>query len=99
MNNYGDNKAEIFYKNNYEIEEKKNESLNNNSFSSFDNITNNKTIFDQKVRNFINNNNSYNKCTLTLDTSRTLKSNLNLLSKRSKDSSFIKLISPFINYK
>ena len=99
MNNYGDNKAEIFYKNNYEIEEKKNESLNINSFSSFDNITNNKTIFDQKIRNFINNNNSYNKCTLTLDTSRTLKSNVNLLSKRSKDSSFIKFISPFINYK
>ena len=98
MNDYGDKKAEIFYKNNYENEEKENESLNNNSSSSIDNITNNKTIFDKKIRYIIENNNSSNKYTLTLDTSRTLKSNLNLLSKRSNNDSFIKLISPFINY-
>ncbi len=98
MNDYGDKKAEIYYKNNYENEEKENESLNDNSSSSIDNITNNKTIFDKKIRYIIENNNSSNKYTLTLDTSRTLKSNLNLLSKRSNNDSFIKLISPFINY-
>ena len=56
---------------------------------------NNKTIFDNKIKNFIDNE---IKGTLTLDSSRTLKSNINLLTKRSKDDSFVKYISPFINY-
>ena len=103
MHNYGDIKAEIFYKNNYQTsknEDKDNESSNKTSLSSLDNLTNNKTIFDKKTRTILDNinNNSSNKLTLTLDTSRTLKSNLNLLSKRSKDDSFIKSISPLINY-
>ena len=104
MHNYGDIKAEIFYRNNYHTsknEDKDNESSNKTSLSSLDNLTNNKTIFDKKTRTILDhiNNNSSNKLTLTLDTSRTLKSNLNLLSKRSKDDSFIKSISPLINYK
>ena len=103
MHNYGDIKAEIFYRNNYHTsknEDKDNESSNKTSLSSLDNLTNNKTIFDKKTRTILDNinNNSSNKLTLTLDTSRTLKSNLNLLSKRSKDDSFIKSISPLINY-
>jgi len=103
MHNYGDIKAEIFYRNNYQTsknEDKDNESSNKTSLSSLDNLTNNKTIFDKKTRTILDNinNNSSNKLTLTLDTSRTLKSNLNLLSKRSKDDSFIKSISPLINY-
>ena len=103
MHNYGDIKAEIFYRNNYQTsknEDKDNESSNKTSLSSLDNLTNNKTIFDKKTRTILDNinNNSSNKLTLTLDTSRTLKSNLNLLTKRSKDDSFIKSISPLINY-
>ena len=103
MHNYGDIKAEIFYRNNYQTsknEDKDNESSNKTSLSSLDNLTNNKTIFDKKTRTILDNinNNSSNKLTLTLDTSRTLKSNLNLLSKRSKDDSFIKSISFLINY-
>ena len=102
MHNYGDNKAEIFYKNNYattnDDNEEKEDSHSETSLSSLDNITNNKIIFNKNNRYIIDNNITPSKCTLTLDTSRTLKSNLNLLTKRSKDDSFIKSISPLINF-
>ncbi len=101
LHNNDDNKAEIFYKKNY-CTNKSIDTVNkkDTSLSSLDNLTNNKTIFDKKTRTILDHisNNSSNKLTLTLDTSRTLKSNLNLLSKRSKDDSFIKSISPLINY-
>ncbi len=100
MHNYGDNKAEIFYKKNYatsnEEEEEEKESSSENSLSSLDNITDNKNIFDKKTRYLIDNNTNSNKITLTLDSSRNL--NKNLISKRSKDDSFIKSISPLVNY-
>ena len=101
MHNYGDNRAEIFYKKNYATtndEEEERESSNETSLSSLDNITDNKNIFDKKTRFMIDNNQNSNKCTLTLDSSRQLKSNFNLLTKRSKDDSFIKSISPLVNY-
>ena len=102
MHNYGDYKAEIFYKNNLASKNEINESSNKTSLSSLDNVTNNKTIFDKKTRFIIENennkkNNSNIKYTLTLDSSRNLN-NLNLLTKRSKDDSFIDSISPLINY-
>lgn len=60
IHNYGDNRAELFYKNNYGggIEKKSVEKYEsqNDSISSFDNKTNNKTIFDKNVRNRIDNN-------------------------------------------
>ena len=100
MHNYGDNRAEVFYKKNYATsnEEEERESSNETSLSSLDNITDNKNIFNKKTRYMIDNNTNSNKCTLTLDSSRTLKSNLNLLTKRSKDDSFVKSISPLVNY-
>ena len=101
MHNYGDNRAEVFYKKNYATsneEEEERESSNETSLSSLDNITDNKNIFNKKTRYMIDNNTNSNKCTLTLDSSRTLKSNLNLLTKRSKDDSFVKNISPLVNY-
>ena len=126
MHNYGDNKAEVFYKNNYgndeenkENENKENKNINNNnndendsessSLSSLDNITNNKTIFDKKTRQVIDNNTS-NKGTITLtldeSTRNSLKdfnnknnNNNELYSKRSLDNSFIKTVSYIINYK
>ena len=123
MHNYGDNKAEVFYKNNYgndeenkENENKENKNINNNndendsessSLSSLDNITNNKTIFDKKTRQVIDNNTS-NKGTITLtldeSTRNSLKdfnnnNNNELYSKRSLDNSFIKIVSYIINYK
>ena len=101
MHNYNDNKAEIFYKKNYATsneEEEEKESSSDSSLSSLDNITDNKNIFDKKTRYLIDNNTNSNKGTLTLDSSRNLKENNNLLTKRSKDDSFIKSISPLINY-
>ena len=102
MHNYGDMKAEIFYRNNYatlnDEEEEKEKSYSETSLSSLDNITDNKTIFNKNNRYIIDNNVNLSKCTLTLDTSRSLKTNLNLLTKRSKDDSFIKSLSPLINF-
>ena len=98
MHRYGDNRAEIFYKNNYATTNEDDEEKDNSSqpsLSTLDNLTNNKTIFDKKIKYFIDNE---IKGTLTLDSSRTLKSNINLLTKRSKDDSFVKYISPFVNY-
>ena len=62
--NYGDRKAEIFYKNNYansvkEIEEKEKENSINgssSSLSSLDNITDNKIIFDKRTKKIIDEN-------------------------------------------
>ena len=53
MQNYGDEKAELYYKDNFgvsnsEKEEDVSRKNNSNSFSSLDNITNNKIIFDDK---------------------------------------------------
>ena len=114
MSNYQDKKAEIFYKNNYkdskenftaEKEEniiKKNSSLSN---SSFDNITNNKIIFDKYTKKMLDksetdlkNNNYYN--TLNLETSRSnLLSNNGLISKRNGGSdSFEKCIHALMEY-
>ena len=52
MQNYGDEKAELYYKDNFgvsnsEKEEDVSRKNNSNSFSSLDNITNNKTIFEE----------------------------------------------------
>ena len=101
MHTYGDNKAEIFYKNNYEnklSESKENKNKNSSSsFESIDNITNNKTIFDKRTRNVIDNN--INKITMTLDSSRTaLNKSEQLYSKRSVNS-FKKIVDEIINYK
>ena len=52
MENYGDDKAEVFYKNNYENSKSKNEQSDKNnseSLSSLDNITDNKIIFTKKI--------------------------------------------------
>jgi hypothetical protein len=99
LHKYGDKQAEIFYKNNYRNsneEEEEKESSNKSSLSSLDNLTNNKTIFNQKVKNIIDNNINLSKETLTLESSKTLKNDL--ISKRSKNDSFIKFISPIVNY-
>ena len=114
MNNFQDKKAEIFYKNNYK-ESKENVSLEkeeNNfkknssiSISSFDNITNNKIIFDKYTKKMLDksetelkNNNYYN--TLILETSRShTPGNNELISKRNGDAnSFEKCIHALIEY-
>ena len=105
MHTYGDNQAEVFYKNNYADAEPSSKTSNNNtdndeSLSSLDNITNNKTIFDKRTRFLIDTNNSNMKSTftITLDSSR-LNTNNVLYSKRSKNNSFINMISDIISPK
>ena len=105
MHSYGDNQAEIFYKNNYANNESdkhtshKHNQSEDESLSSLDNITNNKTIFDKKIRCIIDNNNKQSNCTNTNKiTGSTLmldvtKGNCGLISKRSKNNSFVNLIS------
>lgn len=60
IHNRCDTKAELFYKKNYgNIKEEKVVEKNisrNDSFSTFDNVTNNKTIFDSFIRKRIDNN-------------------------------------------
>ena len=97
----GNHKAEIFYKNNYESltknEDNETEKIKENSLYSFDNITNNKTIFDQKIKNIIENSSS--KITLSLEGSEINKGNYNLLTKRSNDESFLISINNLFNDK
>ena len=112
ISNFKDKKAEIFYKNNYkdskenfsfeDINNKKNSSL---SLTSFDNITNNKIIFDKHTKKILDksetelkNNNYYN--TLILESSRSFIPNNNgLISKRrGDDNSFEKCIHALIEY-
>ena len=104
MHSYGDNQAEIFYKNNYANNEsnkhtsQKHNQSEDDSLSSLDNITNNKTIFDKKIRCIIETNKhsnctNTNKATGTTLTLDITKGNYGLISKRSKNNSFVNLIS------
>lgn len=121
LHDFEDKMAEIFYKNNYadsvnEIEEKEKENTykkSSSSFSSLDNITNNKIIFDKRTKKIIDNNLNIELCTitLTLESSRInltkeknndKNSNLfkgGLISKRSNgNSSFEKNIYSLLHY-
>ena len=100
MENYGDDKAEIFYKKNFEStnDDKDSEKQNSDSMSSLDNITDNKIIFTKKTKKIIDKNLDPNYGTLTLSGN----SNLNedgLISARSKNDSFEKIIHNLIYYK
>ena len=125
MCDYQDNKAELFYKKNYQhskdlsekisIKEKEKQKQKNKpknkknssfsiSFSSLDNITNNKIIFDKDTKKMLDRaetegNNYYN--TLTLDSSRSniITNNNCLMSKRlMDDDSFEECIYALVSY-
>ena len=118
MCDYEDNRAELFYKKNYQqskelsvkvaLKEKKKDKNKKNSslsisFSSLDNITNNKIIFDKETKKMLERkdtegNNYYN--TLSLETSRSFIINNNncLVSNRNKDDSFERCIHALVNY-
>ena len=105
-------KAEIFYKNNYKDDstmknsdnedEKEN---NSSSLSSLDNITNNKTIFDKKNKNIIDNNLDEKMLTITLNTDSvrnkidSKSSNYGLISKRTLNNSFEKIVKNLVEYR
>lgn len=90
MTKYGDNKAEVFYKNNFahESSSKSKQRPSSSSTSSEMNIqVIDKTIFDKKTRVFIDN----TQTTLTLNNDTMITQN-NLNTKRENDSSFIDVI-------
>ena len=108
LHNYYNNKAEIFYKNNYSSSIEKNEEDNNNnnndndnggseSLSSLDNDTENKTIFTKRNKYIIDNNIDSNKCSITLTFDNSVKDNKGLISKRSTNDSFKRGIEYFIH--
>ena len=104
MHNYQENKAEIFYKNNYKDS---NNNINNteksfnssSSLSSLDNITNNKTIFTHRNKKIIDDNLDSKLCTITLTLDSIKNSGLGLISTRSKGDSFEKAVYNIVNYK
>jgi len=112
MENYGDDKAEVFYKNNFDNsssnneEKEKSDKHDSESLSSLDNITDNKIIFTKKAKKMIDQNLDTNFGTLTL-TSNSINLNSNndknyndgLISKRSANDSFEKIVHNLIYYK
>ena len=103
MENYGDDKAEIFYKKNFEStnDDKDSENKNSDSMSSLDNITDNKIIFTKKTKKIIDKNLDPNYGTLTLSNNSNLtgKNTDGLISARSKNDSFEKIVHNLIYYK
>ena len=114
MEDYGDDKAEIFYKNNFEKtdsmdeEKEQSEKRTSESLSSLDNITDNKIIFTKKAKKIIDQNLESNMGTLTLTTNSINFNNVNnnemnnnegLISKRSANDSFEKIVHNLIHYK
>ena len=103
LRSYFNNKAEIFYKNNYscsktdknEINDKKSNS--NTIMTSIDNDTQNKTIFNKKNRYIIDNNTESYKYSNSFSTDNFIKTDNELISKRSENDSFQKFLKNFID--
>ena len=111
MHNFEDNKADIFYKNNYtqswnNKEKSNNDTWQKSSLSSSDNITNNKIIFDKKTKLLLESskfkkNNQKNK-QLNINISIIFNNNINndsttFFTKRSKDSFLKEIRNSFLN--
>ena len=98
-----DKKAEIFYKNNYGDTSLRKDELDNydsSSFSSIDNITDNKTIFDERNKNKIDNNLDTRNITITLNSESFMrKIDKDMDESNSNDSSFIKTIKNIVFFK
>ena len=104
MNNYMDQKAEFFYKKNFEASDIDITELSDNyissSLSSLDNITNNKTIFDKKNKKYIDGSKNY---TITLTLSNTVNSlinnkNNNFINSNSLNNSLELMVKNLANY-
>ena len=105
MHNYGDDKAELFYKNNFdfsnsEIDESE---KNNSSLSSIDNITNNRTIFTNKNKFIIEGNEQSINYSMTLTLNNTTIKNIqnnkkNLISARSIKNSFEEMVHNLVYF-
>ena len=109
MQNYGDEKAELYYKDNFgvsnsEKEEDVSRKNNSNSFSSLDNITNNKTIFDDKNKFLIEKNEKSINYSMTISLNNsTLNAmndkNKNLVNTIRTNDSFEEIVHNLIHYK
>ena len=108
MHNYGDDKAELFYKNNFdfsnsEVGEEISEKNNSSSLTSIDNITNNKTIFTKKNKFIIEKNEKSINYSMTLTLNNTTINSIqndkkNLISPRSNKNSFEKMVHNLVYY-
>ena len=109
MKDYCDDKAEIYYKNNFENsnsnseEKEQTDRHDSESLSSLDNITNNKIIFTNKTKKIIDENLDPNYGTLTLTSNSINNNDKNyndgLISGRSINDSFEKIVHNLIYYK
>ena len=108
MHNYGDDKAELFYKDNFDFSKSENgedisEKNNTSSLSSIDNITSNKTIFTKKNKFIIEKNEKSINYSMTLTLNNTTINSIkndkkNLISPRSNQNSFEKIVHDLVYY-
>lgn len=106
INDYYDRAAEIFYIKNYsqrknskEIKNNKNKKYNDcnileSSLSSFDNDTENDTIFNKRIKNIIDNNLDSKSLTITLDINT--KNDLNYIKKNDISNSLENIVDNLI---
>ena len=86
MQTYGDEKAELYYKDNFGVSNSEKEDdisrkNNSNSFSSLDNITNNKIIFDDKNKFLIEKNEKSINYSMSMNLNNTTINSLNNKNK------------------
>ena len=108
MHNFGDDKAELFYKKNFnltnsEMVEEISEKDNSSFMTSIDNITNNKTIFTNKNIFIIEGNERSINYSMTLTLNNTTINNIknnkkNLISARSVKNSFEEMVHNLVYY-
>ena len=108
MHSFGDDKAELFYKNNFnisntEICEEISEKYNSSLITSIDNVTDNKTIFTNKNKFIIEGNEKSINYSMTLTLNNTTINNIknnkkNLISARSIKNSFENIVHSLVYY-
>ena len=107
MQNYSDEKAELYYKDNFGMSNSDNDeeiSRKNNSMSlsSLDNITNNKTIFNEKNKFLIDKNEKSINYSMTMSINNTTLNsinNKNLASSKRTNDSFEQIVNNIVHYK
>ena len=110
MHNYGDDKAELFYKKNFDLKNSDfceeieiSEKNNSSALSSIDNITNNKTIFNDKNKFIIEKDEKSINYSITLNLNNSTLNNIqnnkkNLISTRSVKNSFEEIVHNLVYY-
>ena len=100
LKKYYNTKAGIFYKNKYSRCESSNKKVTNSIIDSFDNDTENKTIFNKKNKFLIDNNIESKKSSITLTLENISENNNNnngLISKRSENDSFVQFLKNYLS--